>query len=321
MKIGFQLKNVTQKSYFGAFLFALSLWVYTSLGSNYSTTVSMPLIIQLPEDRAFEEPPPSSLLIEAKGMGWNLFNLLYFNKSKKVFIDLSNSKITDSVYVINRTAILKGLQSFERVELSDIMTDNISIITGKVTTYSVPVEPDLTIIPADGFYLVGKPKLEPDVIEIRGNDKIVSNIRTWKTKPTTFNNRKHPFIENLELSDTLDGIVKLNRNNVRFSADIQQTAEVSFDEIRVTIRGGTMPKNYLLQPEFVSITFRGGINEIIELNPDKISVTLNYADIINDKKGILIPKIEYPGSLSIINLSPRYINSSKIINTKELSNL
>ncbi|MBX3044226.1 MAG: hypothetical protein KIT33_03880 [Candidatus Kapabacteria bacterium] len=318
-RIGFALKNVSKKSYLGAVMFAMALWFYTSLGSNFSTLVNIPVIIVLPEDRAFEEPPPQSLVIEAKGTGWNLFNLLYFNKSKKIFLDLANSKITDSIYDINRTTILKGLQSVERVELSDILTESIKIKTGRVTTYSVPVEPDLTIIPADGFFLVGKPKIEPDMIEIRGNEKIVSKIKSWGTKSTVYNNRNRPFFDNIELSDSLHGIVKLNRKDIRFTADIQQTAEVTFDEIRIIVRGGTMPKNYKLQPDFVSVTFRGGINEIIDLNPDKISVTLNYADIINDRKGILVPKIEYPGSSIVINVSPAFVYNYKIVQSNDLS--
>jgi len=318
-RFGFALKNVSKKSYLGALLFAMALWLYASLGSSFSTLVNMPLIIQLPEDRAFEEPPPASVSIEAKGTGWNLFNLLYFNKSKKIYLDLSKTQINDSIFNINRTSILKGLQSFERVELSDILTENVSIKTGKVTTYSVPVEPDITIIPADGFYLVGKPKLDPDMIEIRGNDKIVSNIKTWKTKPLVLEDRNRAFIYNLALSDTLSEIVKLNRTNINFTADIQQTAEVTFDEIRISIRGGSIPKNYKIQPEFVSITFRGGINEIIDLNPDKISVTLNYADILNDKSGILIPKIEFPGSSRVINLEPSFLYNYKIIETDNLT--
>jgi YbbR domain-containing protein len=320
-KFGFALKNVSKKSYLGALLFAMALWLYASLGSSFSTLVNMPLIIQLPEDRAFEAAPPATVAIEAKGTGWNLFNLLYFNKSKKIFLDLSKTQINDSLFNINRSSLLKGLQSFERVELSDILTENVSIITGKVTTYSVAIEPDITIIPADGFYLVGKPKLEPDMIEIRGNDKVVSNIKTWKTKPLVLEDRNRAFQYNLELSDTLSEIVKLSRTNINFTADIQQTAEVTFDEIRISIRGGSIPKNHKLQPEFVSITFRGGINEIIDLNPDKISVTLNYADILNDKSGILVPKIEFPGSSRVINLMPRFIYNYKIIETDNLTKI
>ncbi|MFA5513277.1 MAG: hypothetical protein WC313_12590 [Candidatus Kapaibacterium sp.] len=317
----YSLKNVSKKSYLGAILFALALWLYTSLGSDYTTLVNLPVIIRLPEDRAFEEPPPRSVMIEAKGTGWNLFNLLYFNKSKRVFIDLYNTRINSPEYDITRTAILKGLQAFDRVELSDVLTDGLNILTGKVTTYSVPVEPVLNIIPGDGFTLVGKPKLEPDVIEIRGNDKIVSTIKNWKTKPAVFENRNSSFIESLELSDSLDGIINLSKRYVKFTAEIQQTAEVTFDEVKISVRGGIVPKNHFLYPEHVSITFRGGIEEIIQLNPDKISVTLNYADIVNNKTGILVPKVEYPGNSEVIIMSPNHIYNYKIIKSDDLSNI
>jgi hypothetical protein len=314
-------ENVSKKSYFGAVLFAVALWFYTSLSSEYTTLVNMPLIIQLPEDRAFEEPPPSNVLIEAKGNGWNLFNLLFFNNSKKVYIDLKNSRITESEHEIGRNTILKGVQSFERVELSDVLNEKIILKTGRVTSYVVPVEPNLKIIPTDGFFLVGKPVLEPNEIEIRGNEKIVKNIKSWFTKNTVIENKNAPFTEKLELSDSLNGIVKLNLNSIKFSADIQQTAEITFDELRISIRGGIIPNNFKLYPTFISVTFRGGINDIMNLNPDKISVHLNYADIVNDKTGILIPKIDFPGNLKIIQTFPKYIHNHKVVETNSLSKL
>ncbi len=312
-------RHISKKSLLGAFLFAMALWMYASLSSEYTTLIKLPVEIKLPENRSFEQQPTSSVFVEAKGTGWNLFNLIFFNNSKKIYVDLSQTVINDSIYSIGRSNLLKGVQSFERVELSDVLSDYITIKTGSVTTYSVPVVPDLTVIPADGFSLVGKPQLEPDVIEIRGNDKIVSQIKSWSTKPAVYEDINHIFSDNLELSDSLKGIVRLNRKNVKFNAVIQQTAEVTFDEIRISIRGGSVPKNHVLFPEFISITFRGGISEIVELTPDRVSVTLQYSDIANDKTGILIPKIEFPGNLEVINISPQQIYNYKITRTPVFS--
>lgn len=312
-------RNISKKSLLGAFLFAMALWMYASLSSSYTTLIKLPLEIQLPENRSFEEAPTASVFVEAKGTGWNLFNLIYFNNSKRINIDLSQTVINDSIYIIARSTLLKGVQSLERVELTDVLSDNITIKTGSVTTYSVPVVPDLTILPSDGFFVVGKPQLEPDVIEIRGNDKIVSQIKSWTTKPAVYDGKNRIFSDYLELSDSLHGIVKLNRKNVKFNAVIQQTAEVTFDEIRISIRGGAPPKNHVLYPDFISITFRGGISEIVELTPDRVSVTLQYADIANDKTGILIPKIEFPGNLEVIGMSPQQIYNYKIIKSPVLT--
>lgn len=307
------------KSYIGALLFALALWAYTALSGHYSTLVNMPLKIILPENRAFEEPPPKSILLEVKGTGWNLFNFLFFNNSKQVIVDLSDSKIIDSEFSVQRSNLLKGIQGMEKVELSDILTESITVHTGKVTTYGVKVEPDIRVEPADGFTLVGNVKVYPDMVEIRGNDKIVSKIQSWKTKYAFYEDVNKSFSESIELSDSLDGIVNINLKKVDFIANVQQTCEITFNEIKVNIRGGTTPKNHVIYPDFVTITFRGGINEIAELNPDKLSVSINYADIINDKTGILIPKIEYPGSVKIINVEPKYLINHKVVRTNTLA--
>jgi hypothetical protein len=321
MDINKSFKHISKKSLLGALLFAIALWLYAALSSNYSTLVNMPLVIKLPTDRAFEEAPPQYVTVESKGTGWNLFNLIFFNNSKKVFLDLSQIDINDSVYSISRPNLLKGVQSMERVELSDVLTENLVIHTGKVSSYSVKVEPNFTINPSDGFTIVGSPNISPEFVEINGNDKIVKNINTWKTKKAVFDEVNKSFTENIELSDSLKGIIKIDKKYVKFTTNIQQTAEVTFDEIRVKIRGGVMPKNYSLYPNFITLTFRGGINEIIDVTPDKINVTINYADIVNDKTGIIIPKIEHPANLKIIKMVPQYLINYKIIKSNSLADI
>lgn len=310
---------VSKKAFLGALIFAISLWLYTTLSGNYSAIINMPLIIKLPIDRAFEGEPPKFVTVESKGTGWNLFNLIFFNNSKKIVIDLSQSNINDTEYSITRQNLIKGVQSMERVELTDILNDNLVIQTGKISSYMVKVEPDFIINPSDGFTIVGNPKIEPEYVEIRGNDKIIKNIKFWRTKPIVYNNINKSFTKEIELSDSLQGIVNIDKKYVKFTANIQQTAEVTFDEIRINIRGGVMPQNYIIYPNFLTLTFRGGIKEIIDLTPDKINVTINFADIINDKSGVLIPKIEYPSNLKIINTEPKYITNYKIINTNTLT--
>ena len=95
-------------------LFAIALWSYTSFNSTYKTFISVPINVILPKERAIEAQIPRFVDIEVNGTGWNIFNLIYFNNSKKIIVDLSNKVIEDSIYTISRNELVKSVQSMKK---------------------------------------------------------------------------------------------------------------------------------------------------------------------------------------------------------------
>ncbi len=310
---------IAKRTIIGSFIFGIALWFYTSLNGEYTTYINVPISVVLPESRALEKPLPETVSIQVKGSGWNIFNLMFFNTSKKVIVNLSDIKITDSIFKIGRNEIIKGAQSFEKVELSQIIPESVDLITGVVGVYNVPIVSQVEVIPKNGFSLVGNITLNPTKIRISGNDKVVSKIKFWTTKNDVFVDVNSSFSAKVELTDSLSNMVTVGKKEVDILAEVQQTGEITISEIPVLLTGGGLPKNHFIYPSFVSVTLRGGINAIDEVNPNTITASIDFNTIINDTRGILIPVIEIPENLEVIKIEPPFIYHTKKIRTDKLS--
>ncbi len=295
------------KSFWGSFLFAIALWGYTSLNSEYQTIVEIPLKIKLPPNRALENTPTKNVYVDVKGSGWNLFYLIFFNTSKVCNIDLSRETILDSIYKINKVDLQKSLKYLKNVSPINVLPENIQLITGRIDEYSVFVFPRVTIIPREGFSIVGKIQIEPEKIIIRGNEKIVSQINRWETENLWLENVNKPILTTVNLIDTLPGVVFVKPKNVLIKADIQQIGEITIDDLPINIINGSLPDGHVIEPSFISVTIQGGVELLSEIAKNDINVTVEFDKILNDSTGIIKPIINLPPNISLLKTDPPYL--------------
>lgn len=307
MKIKEVLHVLTKRSFIVSLLFAIALWIYTSFNSVYKYYTTVPFSIQLPETRAIENDLPKTFILQVQGTGWNLFNLNAFNNSKKIFIDWSKKQIDDSTVVVTRSDFLKGVQSMEGVQVEEFTPEFLTIKTGRIVTKKVPLVHNIKIIPNENFTLVGNIMLIPDSVEISGNEKLLATIIEWRTVDAEFKEITQTFRSEINLSDTLSGIVSLRRTKVDFYTDIQQLAEIEIPDVELVIRGGSMPRDSKLYPPQVNLIVQGGINELEKLTKERVAATLDINDIISDSTGVMIPKIDIPSGFKLLKMEPRYI--------------
>ena len=142
--------------------------------------------------------------------------------------------------------------------------------------------------------------LIPDSIKISGNNKVVSKINKWFTKEAVYEGANLPFKSQVELSDSLSQVIELSRKHVEFYADIQLTAEIAIPDVEIIVRGGSTPKNSKFYPPFVTVTLQGGIKELQRINRDKIAVSIDLNQILNDSTGVIIPKSRISRRIKII---------------------
>lgn len=317
-----KIKQVlTSKSLIGAFIFAIALWGYTQLNGSFVTLVEVPFEVNLPKNRAVENELPGSVSVEARGTGWNLFTLIFFNSSAQCYVDLSKSQVTDSVHILSRTDLMKSVDYFVNVEPIDVLPEQIPLKIGNISTIRIPVIPDIEILPRSGFAHVGEIKVIPDSIEISGNEKILRRIKSWKTSPIKFEDTQKPFTAQVNLKDTLGTIIELSEKKVEVSIDIQQLAEIIFPDVKIRIRGGSASKKHKIQPEYLVVTLQGGIGQLTDLSPEEISASIGYNQMLNDTTGIIRPKIQIPEGIRLLRTDPPYIYHTKMVDKPRISGL
>lgn len=300
----------SKKALIGAFLFAIALWFYTNLNQEFYTTIRIPLKLITPDYWSIEytgkERQLNEVPIEVKGNGWQLFNLLFFNPAYEIVIDLSNKDI-DSIYQISRNDLIDNVRFLGNARAVSTNSPPITIKLGKIAVSSVEVKPNVKVIPKKGFLLIGKIKVNPDIINIKGNEKIINQIKYWTTERKIFTEIDEPFVFEVPLKDTLSNLVSLSQREVKVSGDVQQIAEMTFFDIPVKTRGRDLGDNHLLIPSRLRVTIRSGIDLITKISPKDINISLDYYQIMNDDTGVLIPEISVPENYQVLSIEPNYV--------------
>ena len=295
----------------------MALWTYTTLNNEYVTFVKVPLKVIMPNNRAIENPIPQNLDIEVKGKGWDIFNLMYFNTSKEISLDLSKQRIEKNDIEVGRQQILKSVRYIGNLETIDALPDNVEIRTGISGEYFVEVEPNVKIIPTQGFILVDGPYVEPERVRIKGNDKIVSKIKTWKTEYAIINDVANKFRARISLQDTLATIVAKSRQSVYVYGKLEQIAERTFKDVPYTLINGKA-ESYDIMPKRFDVTVKGGITAISEIELSDIELTLDANDVYSTNTSTALIKSKIKGNAKLSNSTKMYVYVFKKSNQKNM---
>ncbi len=306
-----------RKSIVGAIVLATTLWIYTTLNNEYVTFVKVPLKVVVPNNRAIENPIPNSLEVEVKGKGWDIFNLLFFNTSKEIILDLSKQNINKDNFEIGRQQILKSVRYVGNLESIDVLPDNVEFRTGVSGEYFVSVKPNVKIVPKKGFVLVDGPKVEPENIRIKGNNNIVSNIENWETDYSVIDGVSNKFRTRVLLKDTLSSIIKKSRSNVFVVGELEQIAYKTFHDVPYTLINGKA-ESYDITPKIFNITIKGGITAVSNFTVKDLKVILDANDIYKTTTATSNLKVELKGEVELSNTNHLFVYSFRNSNEKNL---
>ncbi len=303
-------KYLKSKSFWGSILFAIALWSYTSLNSDYRISIKVPLTVNLPDNRAIETDLPDNITVEVTGIGWQLFNIYVFGTGARSLVDLSGIDFVDSTYIISRSELMENID-ITNARPIDVNPQPIMIKVGSIGQYAVPVLSRVVVEPREDYTIVGNVMIKPDLINITGNDKVVRQINEWFTKDLTINDVHKSFSMMIPLSDSLSNVIKKSTNEVKLSCNVEMAAEITFYDIPVNLRGRLVPEDHELLPMHVSVTVRGGVNSLSELTMDEVAASINYIDVINDTLGLIKPQITLPEEFQVLKVNPPFIYHMK----------
>ncbi|MGB9702189.1 MAG: hypothetical protein ACPL1A_05595 [Candidatus Kapaibacteriota bacterium] len=290
-----------------SFAFAFSIWLYITLQNTFSIYIDVPVVLKLSEEQTIESTIPKYLTVEVRGKGWDLFNLKYFGKSQKCFLNLTKYPNNLKSIDINYTKLVQSLIGFEQFEIKSITPESFSLVTSSISSEMKIVKSNIEIEPRDWFTLVGEIQIIPDSVETKGNKKVLDSIKNIFTENLKINDAYHDIAGTINLINELDPIIKINPKQVNYIAKIQQRCDFQINQVPIKIQGGVLPTNQIISPLFLTLYISGGIDEISSLNYDEIKATLTLDDIINDTTGILTPKIDLPPSIKVLKFDPPFV--------------
>ncbi|MDI6767892.1 MAG: hypothetical protein QME52_13810 [Bacteroidota bacterium] len=288
-----------------AIIFAVLMWISVNLSYEETIVKNIPIkIINLPEGKGLRYPLPTSLTIKFRGMGWQLAGL-YFFKNLEYTIDLNLQ--TESQIITNRN-LAEHLKLPPTIFPLDIKPETLFIGLDKFHEKQVSIIPNITIKCPDGYGTVGRWHIEPESVTVMGAVSLVQQINHWSTVYRKYDNQRIPLDVELHLEEPTNYGLKISRNKVRLTVDIQPFAERTISGIPLTALSVPSNRDVIFSPPKIDIIVRGGIDQLRNLDSSLFMITFDYQTLLQDSIGIITPVPTAPEGIKIIQRIPEQVH-------------
>lgn len=283
-------------------ILSILVWLSVSMNNQYSVAVSVPFrVTKLAAKLALARPVPHHILVRIHGTGWQVASS-YLSTTASISFDASN--LTKRSVLLTSRDLGYALDVGSSADVLGFEPDTVLIEVDRRVTTKVPILPRITVVPREGFMIIGRPKVTPDSVKITGARTLVEKIKHWDTQPRKFGRVINGISATIPLSDSLSGIVRVGASEARIRVDVEQVADNTYSDIPITITRNTDSADVLLLPPTVNVTVRGGINEMANVTPDSFKVTYDYRRLIRSRSTFFRPRIKGPSHLQIIGVTP-----------------
>jgi len=274
-------------------LLSVILWLSLTLREQRMQTLRLPVrVVEVSEDKALAESPPSFVRAKLQGRGVDLIRLLY--NPPVVEVDAS----TGEVNVMEEIDLPQG----SSVQLESVRPSSFEITLDSRMTRRVPVGDRVQIQVTDAYELINPPQLEPDSVQVQGARSIVTGLDAWPTQTKTIKGLQDTVEVQVPLADTLGGLAEVTPDAVRLVARAGQFVEET-REVDVEVTGVPSGQDLVsLQPSSIRVRYRVLFQDLFKAQrSSEFFATVSYDQIRSDTTGYVMPRVHVPTDLHIRN--------------------
>lgn len=285
-------------------LFSLLIWGSVTLSEQFYSVKDFKIkIVNEPKGYSSGTIDPENISIKLKAKGWQLLTLGLGHKYEYlVSADNDSGKITIDPFneVDENTWLSSGLS------ITEISPRQISFNVEKLKYKKLKIEAETDILFSDGYGLATPIKIYPDSVLVAGPSSVLDKISALKTKTVNLSSldSKIKIITDIEEPKGF----QLEQNKVELTFDVQRIVEKTFENIKVSINGMPQDRHIVLIPNVINCSLRGGINILGKINPNEISASIDYREIVYDTLGSVQPKIVIPQNTELVFTKPVRLN-------------
>lgn len=284
------------------FIFSVLLWIYVNLNLTYSYELSVPLSVRSAKSQGVSNEIPSSLDVVLKGKGWNLLKII-LTKNIGYYLDLTMYKKDTKVDLMQN--VNEALNLPPDVYVQNVNPGYIDVMFDNVITKLVKVKNNTSVIPKEGFTVIGNVLLKPDSVKLTGASSLLSKVKFVQTEYVVFKDVSTNINRIVKLMDSLGNQIKVEPTEINVSYLVELSAEKTFEDIDVNVYGVPADKDVLIIPPKISVTLRGGVEELSKLSVKDLNIGIYYNQIESDEKGEVEPTIELSDIFTLIKIQPQ----------------
>ncbi len=307
----------------GAVGLALLLWVFVVSENEYSMIIDIPIEARnLSAQKAHKKEVPETAQVRLKGPGRVLFKTLLlknFISNFKLVIDLDRISEEYDFYLNEyyerypQKVVLPPSYELEYIEV--VYPDSIHISLDEYMVKRLPVKAPVNISTSPGYAEVGDLLIIPDSMDVAGPREVIQAMEFVSTVQDTFISQEFDLNVNLGIDRKMRSLIEYSALLIQLKQDIQPVSERIISEIPVRVYNVLPNLRLFVNPTTVSLTIIGGVDRIALVEPEDISVTINFAEQWVSGKNYYEPNVKVPEDiLDWQDLSPRNL---ELVVTKE----
>ncbi len=285
-----------------ALLCALILWFFIASDKYYEYTLDVSLnLINQPAEMVLKDPVPSNVQVNFGGSGKELINLGFRNK----YIEIDLDEIRNTASLPITVGMITGIPT-DVVPLNIVEPDSIHITLDRRVEKKVPIHPNITLIPLDGYIHVSSIVIDPDSINIWGPESLVNSIDTVYTQAKEYRNVIKEIQEKIDLIPPSFETIHYSLNTVHFTADIQRIGERMISNIPIQVTNTPQNVNVIVVPSTLSLRLQGGVKVLSNVNKEDIIAQINYLSRNRYERTQIPATIDVPPDISFSDVKPPF---------------
>jgi YbbR domain-containing protein len=286
-----------------AIVMALLLWFHVATDKTYEYADTFPLeIANVPERLILAEELPEQVSVTIRGKGKELLKLLLTEK-KSLTIDAQEFARGETDYEIEpeQIPIPEGLE----LRVTNVFPPhNLKIRLDYPMEKKVAVQPNIRILPAEGFQQAGEAHYNPTEITISGPRMWVRGINVIHTEEKVIADAKEAVSDQVDLVLPEGYNLSLSSLRVNFSQNIEKTLERQISYLPVQLTNAPRRGEVMVEPDSISVIVSGAESVVKEMGSDEIRVTVNCADARRKERVKLPVLVELPERINLKRVEP-----------------
>lgn len=212
-----------------ALALALLLWVHVATNKLYEYQLVLPVkVINIPKGLILLSEPPSEVDIKLKATGKQL--ILLSAQDPEMFINAADYKPGVYEHDITTPQVGNALnRSYEDVEV--ISPKTLILKFDRLAERKLPVISSVKAEAAEGFAIVGEPKIEPETVLVSGPVSLLNRIRGIETEETRYKDLRSSIKETVSLLLPESSHFSLADSTVKISIKVEPRKPKSLSEV------------------------------------------------------------------------------------------
>ena len=287
-----------------SFLCALILWLFIATDKHYDYILNVSLHLKnKPAEMILKTSVPSKVKVNFRGSGKELISLVFRNK----YIELDLNQITQSATYAMTVNMIEGIPpDMSVVPLNIVKPDSIKIELDQFAEKRVPIYPNITLIPLDGYIHVGDIILDPDSINIQGPKSLVNAIDHIPTQEKIYRNIIKEIRDKISLMPSSFETLQYSLNTTHFTAEIQRIGERIISDISIQVTNVPENMNVLVVPSTLSLRLQGGVKILSKTTKEDIVARINFLNRNRYERTRIPAMIEVPKDISFSDVKPPF---------------